>query len=128
MTKQKVILEYHLNKVAVNRVWNFIDNSHGLADWFADEVSEQGDIFTFHWGKDHVQEAVLKKKKELVYMRFQWLEDKDSDCFFEIRLQFQELTRDLMLIVTDFAEADETEDLKMLWQQQIDTLCRKLGI
>jgi uncharacterized protein YndB with AHSA1/START domain len=128
MLKQQITLEYHLSRAAINPVWNLISDSHGLSDWFADEVTENNGVFTFRWGKDHLQEAVLKKRKEQSYIRFQWKDDEKSDYYFEIRLQFQELTRDLTLIITDFAEPSEIDDLKLLWQQQIETLCRKLGM
>ena len=39
-----------------------------------------------------------------------------------------ELTGDLTIIVTDFAEPNEIEDAKLLWNQQIDVLKRKSGI
>jgi len=128
MVKQKISLEYHLGKAATVHVWNLIGDSHGLSDWFADEITENNGIYTFRWGKDHVQDAVLKKKKDLSYIRFQWTDDEDSDYYFEMRLQFHDLTRDLVLTVTDFAEPDEIEDLKLLWQHQMETLCRKLGV
>jgi len=128
MSKQKITLEYHLNRATINHVWSLIGDIHGLSDWFADEITENNGIFRFRWGKDNIQEAVLKKKKEFSYIRFQWKDDEASDYYFEMRLQFHELTRDLVLVVTDFADADEIADLKLLWQHQIETLCRKLGV
>ncbi len=44
-------------------------------------------------------------------------EDEGSSCYFEIRIQVDEITKDVSLMVTDFAEEDEVEESKMLWDQ-----------
>ena len=38
-----------------------------------------------------------------------------------------EITKDVSLIVTDFAEEDEMEESKMLWTNQISDLKKILG-
>jgi hypothetical protein len=38
-----------------------------------------------------------------------------------------EITKDVSLIVTDFAEEDEVEESKMLWGNQISSLKQVLG-
>ena len=55
-------------------------------------------------------------------IKFQWDEDEDTDYFFELRIQFDEITKDVSLIVTDFADEDEVEESKMLWTNQIADL------
>ena len=47
---------------------------------------------------------------------------------FEFRINMDELTGDVALIITDFAEADEKEDSIYLWDNQIQDLKRLLGI
>ena len=49
------------------------------------------------------------------------------DYFFELRIQFDEITKDVSLIVTDFADEDEVEESKMLWTNQIADLKKVLG-
>ncbi len=60
-------------------------------------------------------------------IKFQWDEDEDTDYFFELRIQFDEITKDVSLIVTDFADEDEVEESKMLWTNQIADLKKVLG-
>ena len=60
-------------------------------------------------------------------IRFQWLDDEDTDYFFDLRIQFDEITKDVSLIVTDFAEEDEVEESKMLWTNQVLDLKKVLG-
>ena len=47
--------------------------------------------------------------------------------FFEIRIQVDEITKDVSLIVTDFVEEDEVDEAKMLWENQISDLKQVLG-
>ena len=60
-------------------------------------------------------------------IRFQWVDDEDTDYFFDLRIQFDEITKDVSLIVTDFAEDDEVEESKMLWTNQVLDLKKVLG-
>ena len=61
-------------------------------------------------------------------IQFQWLDDEDSDYYFELRIQFDEITKDVSLIVTDFADdEEEVEESKLLWTNQISDLKKVLG-
>ena len=66
-------------------------------------------------------------KKMSEKIRFQWLDDEDTGFFFFLRIQFDEITKDVSLIVTDFAEDDEVEESKMLWTNQVLDLKKVLG-
>ena len=50
-----------------------------------------------------------------------------ASFFFEFRIVVDELTKDVSLIVTDFAEEDEIDEAKMLWESQISDLKQVLG-
>ncbi len=52
---------------------------------------------------------------------------KRDDSYFEFRIQVDEITKDVSLMVTDFAEEDEVEEAKMLWENQIDELKHTIG-
>ena len=62
------------------------------------------------------------------YIRFHWLDDEDEKSFFELRISSSELTGATMLVITDFAYPDEMADSRGLWDHQIETLRRKLGV
>ncbi|MBT3546270.1 MAG: SRPBCC domain-containing protein, partial [Flavobacterium sp.] len=51
----------------------------------------------------------------------------DDESYFEFRIQVDEITKDVSLMVTDFAEEDEVEESKMLWENQIDELKHRIG-
>jgi hypothetical protein len=120
-------LEYNLNcspKVLFSR----LSTPEGLGEWFADQVNVDGDIFIFYWNSSE-SKARLSALKENKMVRFEWIgmENEESN-YFEFRINLEELTNELALIITDFAEAEEKEDSIYLWDSQINDLKRALGI
>jgi len=125
--KLKFELEYTLNcspKVLFSR----LSTPEGLSEWFADNVDVDGDLFTFFWNNSE-SKARLAALKENKLVRFEWIgmENEESN-YFEFRINIEELTGDLALIISDFAEPDEKEDSVFLWDSQIADLKRLLGI
>ena len=125
MAKEIFELEYHFNtssKVLFPRLSTAI----GLNEWFADEVNEKDKIFTFRWDREE-RSAELLSMKEGRNVRFHWTNDDDDESYFEFNLSTTELTDDLALRITDFAEVGETAEMKELWDAQIADLKRVLG-
>jgi uncharacterized protein YndB with AHSA1/START domain len=124
----KYELEYTLNcspKVLFSR----LSTPEGLSEWFADDVTLDHNLFSFHWNKTEIK-ARLTSVKENKLVRFDWAdngEDKETN-FFEFRIIVHDITGDLALMITDFAEPDEKEDAIYLWDTQINDLKRVLGI
>jgi uncharacterized protein YndB with AHSA1/START domain len=123
----KYELEYTLNcspKVLFSR----LSTPEGLCEWFADDVNVEGDIFTFLWNKSETR-ARLIALKENKFVRFEWLDNSDEESnYFEFRINIEELSGSLALLVTDFAEAEEKDDAIHLWDTQIEDLKRVLGV
>ncbi|MDO8952911.1 MAG: START-like domain-containing protein [Draconibacterium sp.] len=121
--KTKIQLEYVLN-CSPKVLFNWLSTASGLSEWFADDVKVKGKIFTFIWeGSEQTAEMTLHKENKLV--RFAWLDEDDS--YFEFRITQDELTGDVSLIIIDFAEEDEFEGTKGLWDTQIADLKHMLG-
>ena len=125
--KSKLQLEYIINcspKVFFNR----LSTASGLTEWFADDVRVKGNLFTFVWGEtDQIAEKKLHKENKMV--RYEWLDndlDKDEN-YFEFHVTQDELTNDVSLIITDFAEEDEIDETTDLWNTQITKLKQLLG-
>ena len=113
-------------QVSQRLLYQYISTPSGLSEWFADNVNSRGEKFTFIWD-DSEETANLISKKMSEKIRFQWRDDEDTDYFFDLRIQFDEITKDVSLIVTDFAEDDEVEESKMLWTNQVLDLKKVLG-
>ena len=115
-------------KSSIQVLYNMISTPSGLSEWFADNVNIKKDLFTFIWdGSEESAYMLTKKKGELV--KFQWEDDRDDGLktFFEIKIKIDELTNDVALIITDFAEEDEIDEAKLLWQNQIAELKMVIG-
>jgi len=103
----------------------YISNPSGLSEWFADNVNSRGELFTFIWDDSEEQAKLLKRKSD-EFVKFAWLEEED-DSFFEMRIIVDEITKDVSLFITDFAEEDELDEAKMLWENHVSSLKQVLG-
>lgn len=123
--KKKIILEYILNcspKVLYPR----LSSASGLAEWFADNVNLDGKYYAFIWDGDK-QRAEVLAKKENAYVRFKWDNDDDGRAYFEFRINIDELTNEVALIITDFVYPEEETETSELWDKQVEQLKRVVG-
>jgi uncharacterized protein YndB with AHSA1/START domain len=123
--KTKYELEYVLN-TSPAILYNRLATPEGLSEWFADNVNLKKGRFTFHW-EGTQQEASVLQKKANKYIRFRWM-DEDEEEYFEFRIRIDELTGDVALLITDFAEEGEQDDAIDLWDTQISELKHAIGL
>jgi uncharacterized protein YndB with AHSA1/START domain len=126
MNKEKFELEYLIN-ASPRLIYNNLSTASGMAEWFAEDVNIRNGIYCFEWEGGGEEEAKVLTKKKDEYIRFKWLESEGDDSYFEMRIRIDDMTGELALIVTDFAEEDEVEDSKLLWDRLIDRLRQSLG-
>ena len=121
----KYELEYPIHS-SINILFDRLSTLSGLSEWFADDVNVNREgIYTFSW-EGSEQQATLVSKKKNNHVRFKWL-DSDEE-YFEFLIQVDELTNDISLIVTDYADdEDDKEDAIQLWDLQIDNLKKIIG-
>ncbi len=107
-------------------LYEFFSTSSGLSEWFCDDVNIRNGIYTFIWD-GQMQQARLLKTIDNQLARYQWV-DKTDGSYFEFRIQRDDLTNDISLIVTDFAESKaDQESAKLLWQSQVEKLMHVIG-
>jgi hypothetical protein len=109
-------------------LYQYISTPSGLQEWFAEKVNSRGEFFTFEWN-DGEEYARLVSKKSGEKVKFRWIDDnkKDTDYYFELRILEDEITKDVSLMVVDFAEDDEIEESKQLWENQVSDLKHVIG-
>ena len=109
-------------------LFQYLSTHSGLSEWFADNVNSRGEDFTFIWD-DSEEYAKLLQKKTNEKVRFRWMNDEEDqdDYHFEFKIVVDEITKDVSLIVSDFADEDELEEAKMLWENLIGSLKQVLG-
>ena len=127
IVKEKYSLEYPF-KSSVKILFSRLSTPSGLSEWFADDVNAVNDIFTFQWSM-YKQRARLLNLKDSHFVRFQWIdfETNTEDDYFEFKISQDPLTGEVLLTITDFAEAKELQENKELWDMQINELRRMLG-
>jgi uncharacterized protein YndB with AHSA1/START domain len=109
-------------------LYQYISTPSGLQEWFADNVNSRGELFTFIWD-DQEEKARMASKKTGEKVKFRWVDEdnNDSDYYFELRILVDEITKDVSLMVVDFAEQDDVQESKQLWENQISDLKHVLG-
>lgn len=123
MKRQKISLEYPIN-CTVQSLYRAISTAVGLRQWFADDVSLDGNEFTFVWSKSS-QTASIIHHKENVYIRMSWTNDPAD--YFELRIESLELSGAIALVVTDFTDEADYDDTVSLWNNQVSKLKRVIG-
>lgn len=125
MEKIKYELEFILN-TSTTILYKCLHTPSGLSEWFADNVNVKDDFYTFIWDGSEESATFLKNKKnELV--QFQWEDDEGEDYYFELLIRVDPMTQQVALIITDFAEEDELEDAKLLWENSVNNLRQSIG-
>ncbi len=132
MVKQKLDIEYPLATKSRSIVWDQISSAHGLRRWLADYVTEKDGDFTFTWGdpwtEQDVRTAHLIEYVKHDRIRLKWDTDEDEDTYWEMRIESSDLTGQLNLLITDFAEDDDLDGLQILWESNLDRLHRASGL
>jgi uncharacterized protein YndB with AHSA1/START domain len=122
--KVKFELEFVI-QASPQLLFQYLSTPSGLSEWFADNVNSRGELFNFIWESSE-DEAKLLKRKSDEFVRFAWSENED-DSYFELNIIVDEITKDVSLFITDFAEEEEVEEAKLLWKNQVSDLKQVLG-
>ena len=126
-TKVKYELEFPLNS-SPQLLFQYISTPSGLSEWFADNVNSRGEFFTFIWDGSE-EKARLSSKKTDEKVKFRWIDEdnNDTDFYFELRIQEDEITKDVSLVVTEYAVEEDMDEVKLLWESQISDLKHVIG-
>ncbi|MGL2963236.1 START-like domain-containing protein [Flavobacterium sp. RSB2_4_14] len=126
-SKIRYELEFPLNS-SPQLLYQYISTPSGLQEWFADNVNSRGEFFTFIWDGNE-ENARLASKKTGEKVKFKWVDEsnKDTEYYFELRILEDEITKDVSLMVVDYALEDELEESKLLWENQVSDLKHVIG-
>ena len=124
MQKIKVELEYIIN-TSPNILFTCLSTPSGLSEWFANDVNIKDDSFTFFWDQSEESAKLMKSKKDSI--RFQWEDDQGEDYYFQMAIKIDDLTKDVALLITDFAEDDEVDEVTLMWDNSISKLKQAIG-
>ena len=125
--KVRYEIEFPINS-SPQLLYQYIITPSGLSEWFSDNVNSRGEYYTFIWD-DSEENAKLVSKKTGEKVKFKWLDEdgKDTEYYFELKIQVDEITNDVSLIVVDFSEEDELAENQLLWESLVSDLKHVIG-
>ena len=125
--KVRYEIEFPINS-SPQLLYQYISTPSGLQEWFADKVNSRGEFFTFEWD-DSQENARLASKKTGEKIKFKWVDENkiDTEYYFELRILEDEITKDVSLLIVDFAIEEELEESKQLWENQVSDLKHVIG-
>ena len=109
--KNKLVLEYIIY-ASQKLLFEFITTPSGLSEWFADNVNIQNNIYTFIWDGAK-QEAELISIVEGKSIRLRWT-DRPADSYFEFRIEKNELTYELSLVISSSRRLKATKPIEIV--------------
>jgi len=124
--RKRIDLEYAASS-SRNILFKRLATPDGLAEWFADDVNIEGDLFIFSW-EGEIQKARVLELVKNEKIRFQWEEDEGEEYYFEFALRTDPMTNEMAFWIVDYVEEDEEEDATELWDKQVESLFAVLGI
>jgi len=126
MSKIKIELEFPIH-ASPSMLYTYFATPAGLEEWFADKVNSRGKKITFIWD-DSEEEALILVNRSDEKIKYKWVESEGDETYFEFKILVDALTKDVSLIVTDFADDEEdAEETKRLWENQIEDLKHTIG-
>lgn len=132
MAKKKLFTEDYEVHASIKMLYPYIQTASGLAEWFADDVkiNNMSKVYTFYWDhEEHKAKQVAHRTNHFV--RFEFLSDNGTEekdpSYFELRLEFNELTQSVFLKVVDYSDIEDHKELHDLWSGLIDQLRKTVG-
>ncbi len=125
--KVKYELEFPIHS-SPQLLYQYIITPSGLSEWFSDNVNSRGEYYTFIWD-DSEEHAKLVSKKTGEKVKFKWLDEdgNETEYYFELKIQVDEITNDVSLIVVDFSEEEELSENQLLWESLVSDLKHVIG-
>lgn len=130
-TKNLFTTDYEIH-ASMKMLYPYIQSASGLSEWFADNVTinNQDKSYTFIWDNEE-HRAKLTAHRTNHYARFEFLPENEDDekdpSYFELRLEFNDVTQSVFLKVTDYSDFDDLQELNDLWDSLVELLRKTVG-
>ncbi|MFZ6011816.1 MAG: START-like domain-containing protein [Bacteroidota bacterium] len=132
MAKKKLFTADYEVHASIKMLYPYIQTASGLAEWFADDVkiNNQDKVYTFLWDNEqHKARQVAHRTNH--FARFEFLpenaDDGNDPSYFELRLEFNELTQSVFLKVFDYSDITDMKELRDLWDGLVESLRKTVG-
>ncbi len=125
--KVKYELEFPINS-SPQLLFQYISTPSGLSEWFADNVNARGDYYTFIWD-DSEEKARVSSKKANEKIKFHWIDENEieTDYYCELKIIEDEITKDVSIVIIDFAPEKDLREAERIWENQVMDLKHIIG-
>src|SRR5690606_21150966 len=116
MTRTLFSIETEIN-ASPKILFPYLNTPDGLEKWFADQVIEEDDTLIFVWD-DEKHKAKRVSKKDNHFVKFECVEEVkagEESAYIELKLVVNELTNSTFLIIEEFTEVENPEDLQEMY-------------
>ena len=132
MPNKKLFTADYEVHASIKMLYPYIQTASGLSEWFADDVkiNNMSKVHTFVWdNEEHKARQAAHRTNHFV--RFEFLPESEDDekdpSYFELRLEFNELTQSVYLKVSDYSDFDDMKELRDLWDSLVESLRKTVG-
>jgi len=131
-SKKKLFTADYEIHASIKMLYPYIQTASGLSEWFADDVTINNNdkSFTFFFDNEE-HRAKLVAFRTNHFVRFEFLPENKVDegdpSYFELRLDFNELTQSTYLKIFDYSDFDDHKELHSLWDGLIELLRKTVG-
>jgi hypothetical protein len=132
MSSKKLFTADYEVHASIKMLYPYIQSASGLSEWFADDVriNNIDKTFNFIWDNEE-HKARMTAHRTNHFVKFEFLpeteEDERDPAYFELRLEFNELTQSVFLKVTDYSDFDDLRELNDLWDGLVENLRKIVG-
>jgi hypothetical protein len=132
LAQKKLFTSDYEIHASIKMLFPYIQSPGGLSEWFADNVTinNQDKTYNFIWDNEE-HKARLTAHRTNHFVKFEFLPENNDDeknpSYFELRLEFNDLTQSVYLKVTDYSDFDDVKELNDLWDSLIDALRKTVG-
>ncbi len=125
MARIKQELEFLIHSSPII-LFDYISNNSNLMQWFCDDLkAKDKDHYTFSWDTE-TRTASMSKNIKNQSVRIHW-HDAPEEEYLELAVIKDDLTGDVLIKVTDFAEESEAKFNEEVWASDMETLAGAVG-
>ncbi len=124
--KQLFSADYEFH-ASVKMLYPYLQTASGLAEWFCDDVKidNESKVLTFYWDNDeHRARQVSHRVNQSVKFEFlpENADDEKDPAYLEFKLETNELTQTVYLLIADYSDFEDHKELHDLWDDLIASL------
>jgi hypothetical protein len=132
MAKKTLFTADYEVHASIKMLYPYIQTASGLSEWFADDVriNNMDKTFTFCWdNEEHKAKQVAHRTNHFVRFEFvpEGVGDEKDPSYFELRLEFNEMTQSVYLKVFDYSDIADTNEVQDLWNGLMENLRKTVG-